>query len=150
MKVRAEMPFVSSLVLIMSHRSSIAVALEFVMSNSNTADTRTNGPSNNRLDNSLETDIAHLNALLLNGSLDGSHETEDLTEILARLDSADGVAKGIEGRLDGLLGTLDNLLSSLETGDEASIVEKTISIEEEQVTVSSTEIKTTDGCTLSR
>jgi hypothetical protein len=119
------------------------------MSNRNTADTGTNGPSNNRLDNSLEADIAHLNTLL-NGSSDGSHETEDLTEILARLDSADGVAKGIEGRLDGILGTLDNLLSSLETGDKASVVEKTITIEEEQVTVSSTEIKSTDGPTLSR
>jgi hypothetical protein len=120
------------------------------MSNNNTADTGTNGPSNNRLDSCLEADIAQLNTLLSDGSLNGSHETEDLMEILARLDSADGVAKGIEGRLDGILGTLDNLLTSLETRDEASIAEKTISIEAEQVTVSSTESRTTDGPTLSR
>ncbi|KAG2351010.1 hypothetical protein BDR05DRAFT_955180 [Suillus weaverae] len=120
------------------------------MSNNTAGDSGTNGPSNNRLDSSLEVDIAHLNTLLLNNSLDGSNETEDLMEILARLDSADGVAEGIEGRLDGLLGTLDNLLTSLETRDEASIAEKTISVEPKQVTVSSTESKTTDGPTLSR
>ncbi|KAG1719449.1 hypothetical protein EDB19DRAFT_698654 [Suillus lakei] len=120
------------------------------MSNNNTADTGTNSTSNNGLDNSLEADIAHLNTLLLNGSLDGSNETEDLMEILARLDSADGVAKGIEGRLDGMLGTLDNLLASLETCDEASIPEKTILVEAERVTVSSTESKTSDGAALSR
>ncbi|KAG1868291.1 hypothetical protein DFJ58DRAFT_742681 [Suillus subalutaceus] len=120
------------------------------MSNNNTADTGTNGHSNNRLDSGLEADIAHLNTLLLNGSLDGGHETEDLMEILARLDSADGVAKGIEGKLEGILGTLDNLLTSLETRDEASIAEKTISVEAERVTVSSTESKTIGGPALSR
>ncbi|KAG1813997.1 uncharacterized protein BJ212DRAFT_1365002 [Suillus subaureus] len=121
------------------------------MSNNNNADTGTNGPLNNRLDSNLEADIAHLNTLLLNGSLDGSHETEDLMEILARLESADGMAKGIEEKLDGILGTLDNLLTSLETRDEASITEKTISEEAERVTTSSTESKTTtDEPTLSR
>jgi hypothetical protein len=119
------------------------------MSNNNTADTGTNGPSNNRLDSSLEADIAHLDTLLLNGSLDGSHETEDLMEILARLDSAEGVAKGIEGKLDGILETLDDLLTSFESRDEASIAEKTILVEAEQVTISSTESKTTDGSNLS-
>ncbi|KAG2099817.1 uncharacterized protein F5147DRAFT_582448 [Suillus discolor] len=117
------------------------------MSNNNTADTGSNGPAINKLDSSLEADIAHLNTLLSNGSLDGSHGTEDLMEMLARLDSADGVAEGIEGRLDGVLGTLDNLLTSLETRDEASIAEKAVSIEAEQVIVSSTESKTTDGPT---
>ncbi|KAG0703684.1 hypothetical protein DFH29DRAFT_773002, partial [Suillus ampliporus] len=94
-----------------------------------TSDTGTNDSSNNRLDGSLDADIAHLNTLLLNGSLDGSNETEDLTEILARLESADGVAQGIDGRLDEILGTLDNLLTSLETRDEAinSENERTIS-----------------------
>lgn len=118
-----------------------------IMSNNNTADTGSNGPPINRLDSNLEADIAHLNTLLLNGSLDGSHETENLMEMLARLDSADGVAEGIEGRLDGILGTLDNLLTSLETRDEASIAEKSVSVEAEQVIVSSTESKTTDGPT---
>ncbi|KAG2155741.1 hypothetical protein DEU56DRAFT_768980 [Suillus clintonianus] len=120
------------------------------MSNNITAGTGTNGSSNNRLDSSLEADIAHLNTLLLNGSLDGSNETDDLMEILARLDSADGVAKGIEGRLDGILGTLDDLLTSLETHDEASIPEKTTSVEAERVIVSSTESKTSDEPVLSR
>ncbi|KAG2136508.1 uncharacterized protein EDB93DRAFT_1168928 [Suillus bovinus] len=121
-----------------------------MMSNNNTAaDTGTHSPSINKLDSNLEADIAHLSTLLLNGSLNGSHGTEDLMEILAHLDSADDVAKGIEGKLDGILGTLDNLLTSLETHDEASIEEKVVSVEAERVIVS-TESKTTDGPTLSR
>lgn len=86
------------------------------MSN-NTATGEHNDPEN------LEADITHLNALLSNGSLNDSSGTDDIAEILAHLESADGVARGIEGRLDELLGTLDNLLTSLEKRDEERIQE---------------------------
>ncbi|OAX39533.1 hypothetical protein K503DRAFT_865347 [Rhizopogon vinicolor AM-OR11-026] len=110
------------------------------MSNNNTADNGHNGPSNKQ-DDSLETDIAHLSTIISNGSLDDSNETDDLMEILARLESADGVARGVEGRLDELLGTLDNLLTSLEPHDEERIPEneKTITVEVERVAVISSE-----------
>ncbi|KAG2365465.1 hypothetical protein BDR07DRAFT_1607451 [Suillus spraguei] len=113
--------------------------------NNSTSDTRTDGPSNNVLDSALETTLAHLNTLT------GSTEEEDIMKILERLDSANGVAKDVEGKLDGILGTLDDLLTSLsKTYAEASIAEETISTETERVTVSSTESKTTDGPALSR
>ncbi|OJA18056.1 hypothetical protein AZE42_05421 [Rhizopogon vesiculosus] len=120
------------------------------MSNNNTADNGHNIPSN-RLDDSLEADITHLSALISNGSLDDSNETDDLKEILARLESADGVAKGVEGRLDELLGTLDNLLTSLEPHDEERIPENetTITVEAEQVAVISSE-SNPSGPTLGR
>ncbi|KAG1742720.1 uncharacterized protein EDB91DRAFT_1247527 [Suillus paluster] len=119
----------------------MALVIAKIMSNNNTTDTETNGPSNSKLDSSLEADIAHLSNLVINGSLDGSNETEDLIEILARLESADGMAQGIEGRLDDILGTLDDLLTSLEADDEAKIMEneKTISVEAERVAVASAE-----------
>jgi hypothetical protein len=108
------------------------------MSN-NTAAGGHNDPSN-RLDENLEADITHLNALLSNGSLNDSSGTDDIVEILARLESADGVARDVEGRLDELLGTLDNLLTSLETRDEERIPENegTITVKAE-FAVTSTE-----------
>jgi hypothetical protein len=44
---------------------------------------------------------------------------------------------------------LDDLLTSFESRDEASIAEKTILVEAEQVTISSTESKATNGSNLS-
>ena len=41
----------------------------------------------------------------------------DDSELLARLNSADTVASGVEARLDEILGTLDDLLASLESKD---------------------------------
>ncbi|KIJ66458.1 hypothetical protein HYDPIDRAFT_166679 [Hydnomerulius pinastri MD-312] len=63
--------------------------------------------------NGLESDVRLLCTLLEGGNRDPTDDSE-LAELLARLDSADGVANGVESRLDELLGTLDNLLSSLE------------------------------------
>lgn len=105
---------------------------------SNNTNDGTNSPSNSNIDDSLE---AHLNALLSNSSLDDSNGTDDLTEILARLESADGIASGVEGRLDELLGTLDNLLTSMETRDDETMPEneRTMTIEAEQVAVIATE-----------
>lgn len=111
------------------------------MSNNNTANNGTNDPSKSRLDSSLEADITQLNSFLLNGSLDHSNETDDLMEALARLESADGIARGVEGRLDELLGTLDDLLTSLEACDEKKTPEneRTIAVEVERVEVIPTE-----------
>jgi hypothetical protein len=62
-------------------------------------------------------------------------------EALARLESADGIARGVEGRLDELLGTLDDLLTSLEACDEKKTPEneRTIAVEVERVEVIPTE-----------
>jgi site-specific recombinase XerD len=66
---------------------------------------------------SIEADIAQLNQLLSQESLDDADEAS-VAELLARLESADGVAEGVENKLDALLGNLDSLLASLEQGDE--------------------------------
>lgn len=45
------------------------------------------------------------------------HKPDDpqVTELLRQLIAADGVAKGVEERLDGIIDNLDILLSSLES-----------------------------------
>ncbi|KAJ6520186.1 hypothetical protein C8R45DRAFT_51868 [Mycena sanguinolenta] len=62
---------------------------------------------------SIERDVAELNELLSKETLDDAGEAS-VAELLARLESADGVAKGVENKLDTLLGNLNNLLASLE------------------------------------
>jgi len=115
---------------------SWTLALIIIMSNNhtNTINNATYDPSDNSLD-------AHLNTLLSNNSSDDSNGTDDLMEILARLESADGIATDVEGKLDQLLGTLDNLLTSLETRNEDTPLEdeRRVTVEAEQVTVIATE-----------
>ena len=115
---------------------SWTLALIIIMSNNhtNTINNATYDPS----DNSLE---AHLNTLLSNNSSDDSNGTDDLMEILARLESADGIATDVEGKLDQLLGTLDNLLTSLEARNEDTPPEdgRRVTVEAEQVTIIATE-----------
>jgi len=51
-----------------------------------------------------------------------------VTELLRQLIAADGVAKGVEERLDGIIDNLDILLSSLESelrSSETLVLEKT-------------------------
>ena len=43
----------------------------------------------------------------------------DVAELLRQLESADGIAKGVETRLDDIIGNLDNLLASLESSGHA-------------------------------
>ncbi|KAF7337556.1 hypothetical protein MSAN_02228900 [Mycena sanguinolenta] len=62
---------------------------------------------------SIERDVAELNELLSKETLDDAGEAS-VAELLARLESADGVAKGVENKLDTLLGNLNNLLAALE------------------------------------
>ncbi|KAK0208990.1 hypothetical protein DFS33DRAFT_1306780 [Desarmillaria ectypa] len=62
---------------------------------------------------SLDDDISLLNSLLSQDNLDESDEAS-VVELMQRLESADGVAKGMESKLDVLLGNLDTLLAVLE------------------------------------
>ncbi|KAJ7269368.1 hypothetical protein B0H12DRAFT_1229506 [Mycena haematopus] len=80
----------------------------------NTSD-RPNGSNTNpaQLTASIEQDVAELNELLSRETLDDAGEAS-VAELLARLESADGIAKGVETKLDTLLSNLDNLLAALE------------------------------------
>jgi hypothetical protein len=65
---------------------------------------------------SLEGDITLLTSLLSqSASVDeGDIEGAELQELLRRLETADGVARGVESRLDEIIGSLDQMLGSLE------------------------------------
>ncbi|KAF8844119.1 hypothetical protein BDN67DRAFT_963212 [Paxillus ammoniavirescens] len=65
----------------------------------------------------LECDVTFLGSLIAESDQNPTNDSE-LSELLARLDSADGMARGVESRLDEILGTLDNLLTSLEPKDD--------------------------------
>lgn len=67
----------------------------------------------------IEEDIAQLTSLLSQDSLDETGEA-NVVELLQRLEAAEGVAKGVESRLDGILGNLDNLLATLESEQASS------------------------------
>jgi hypothetical protein len=63
---------------------------------------------------STEIDVAQLAQLLSQVEPSAESETE-ITDLLHKLESADGIAKGVESRLDDILGNLNSLLASLET-----------------------------------
>lgn len=67
----------------------------------------------------IEADIAELNDLLSKDTLDDAGEAS-VAELLARLETANGVATGVENKLDALLGNLDNLLAALEKKDDSN------------------------------
>ncbi|KAJ7665438.1 hypothetical protein DFH06DRAFT_313480 [Mycena polygramma] len=75
-------------------------------------------PNPDQITAAIEADVAELNELLSRETLDEAGEAS-VEELLARLESADGVAKGVENKLDALLGNLDNLLASLEKNDDS-------------------------------
>ena len=62
---------------------------------------------------SLEAEISQL-ASLLESTESGSDSDAEVAGLLAQLESADGMAQGVESKLDGFLETLDNLVASLE------------------------------------
>lgn len=67
----------------------------------------------------LDADIAMLTSLLATHSGAGDDDERDvegpeLQEMLRRLESEDGVARGMESRLDEIIGSLDRMLGSLE------------------------------------
>lgn len=52
------------------------------------------------------------------GEENGELRMEDVDELIRRLEAANGIAEGVEDKLDGILQHLDGLLSSLEgTGE---------------------------------
>lgn len=68
----------------------------------------------------LEVDVAQLSLLLAQEPT--SEGDTEIAELLQRLESADGMARGVESRLDDILGNLDNMLASLEPSDKDSQV----------------------------
>ncbi|KAI9067220.1 hypothetical protein FKP32DRAFT_1588860 [Trametes sanguinea] len=74
-------------------------------------------PVNEPNANSLEADIALLSNLLSQETDESSH---DVTELLRRLEAAEGIADGVESRLDGIMDHLDSMLSELETRTTAT------------------------------
>jgi len=74
----------------------------------------TNGNANKT--SVLQEDIDLLKSILAQDEQVPStgNDAADLAQLLTRLDSANGVASGIETKLDGVLGNLDRLLESLE------------------------------------
>lgn len=74
----------------------------------------TNGVSKHDANQSnIAGDIALLSALF-DRSADPSDET-DIAELLRQIETAHGVAEGVETRLDGVIDNLDALLDSLES-----------------------------------
>jgi hypothetical protein len=66
---------------------------------------------------SVESDMAKLACLLAqlpDDPPDSEADDPQVTELLLRLATADGVAKGVEERLDGIIGNLDLLITTLE------------------------------------
>ncbi|KAJ3525165.1 hypothetical protein NM688_g8447 [Phlebia brevispora] len=85
---------------------------------------------------SLKADIALLRSLLQNDALTGDPENADepgLEELLQRLETADGIARGVESRLDDIIDHLDELLEGLEphSGELGRIQEQTAVVAEE-------------------
>lgn len=72
-----------------------------------------NGQSNDQghTASTVEEGILQLSSLLSQDPLDAD---ADVMELLRRIDAADGVAQGVESKLDNILDHLDHLLASLE------------------------------------
>ncbi|EKM61826.1 uncharacterized protein PHACADRAFT_204967 [Phanerochaete carnosa HHB-10118-sp] len=66
----------------------------------------------------LDADIALLASLLAQSGDEGDVEGLELQELLQRLETADGVAQGVEHRLDEIIGNLDQMLGGLEDAGE--------------------------------
>lgn len=86
--------------------------------------TKSNGQSNGHTSTSLEADIAQLSALLSQEPSQGDSDV-NVAELMRRIETADGMAEGVENKLDNVLSNLDHLLASLESpeskdGDEES------------------------------
>jgi hypothetical protein len=80
----------------------------------------TNGqaPSNPGMTN-LSADIAQLSSLLSQEPAEGD---ADVAELLRTIEAADGMAQGVESKLDNMLENLDSLLASLESKADANNV----------------------------
>jgi hypothetical protein len=56
-----------------------------------------------------------ISSLMDQHGISDSNDEVDVSELLTRLERADGMAKGVEGRLDEILEDLDRLLESVGT-----------------------------------
>ncbi|KAJ3476203.1 hypothetical protein NLI96_g11316 [Meripilus lineatus] len=76
----------------------------------------------------LETDISILASILSKSTASSDAEDIDVAELLSQLETANGIAEGVESRLDGILQHLDGMLHSLESNpkDAASTLTKDI------------------------
>ena len=64
-------------------------------------------------DTTLQADLTFLSSLLSKEGKDDNADV-DVAALLRQLETADGVAQGVENRIDGILGSLDALLDSLQ------------------------------------
>ena len=82
-----------------------------------------NGTSDSQ-QRTIDNDIALLTSLLSSTNAEGADEHDldgpEIQELLRRLEAADGVAQGVESRLDEIIGSLDGLLGSLESGEASA------------------------------
>lgn len=60
----------------------------------------------------MNANIAQLSSLLVQKPVEGD---TDVAELLRTIETADGMAQGVESKLDSMLENLDNLLVSLES-----------------------------------
>ncbi|CCL98893.1 uncharacterized protein FIBRA_00900 [Fibroporia radiculosa] len=68
----------------------------------------------------LQSEIALLQSIL---SQNGPEDAEaNVAELLRRLETADGIATGVESRLDEIIGNLDNLIGTLEPGAQLETI----------------------------
>ncbi|PCH34167.1 hypothetical protein WOLCODRAFT_160657 [Wolfiporia cocos MD-104 SS10] len=65
---------------------------------------------------SLQADIVLLQSLLAQDGSEGDVEL-NFAELLERLERAEGIVSGVEGRLDEIIGNLDGLLGRFGDGD---------------------------------
>jgi len=80
--------------------------------------TQLNGDEHNtpqqQPNNDLESNVSLLSTLLSQTQAVDEQNPEDVAELLGQLETATGIAMGVEDKLDGIIGHLDNLLNALE------------------------------------
>ncbi|KAG8219373.1 hypothetical protein J3R82DRAFT_291 [Butyriboletus roseoflavus] len=108
------MPVCSTAGFTLRALSSLTMSLDNLHSSSSSNDH--NRPTTEATD--IELGVRLLGSLVAESEVIPADDSE-LLELLARLDSADTVASGVEAKLDGILGTLDDLLTSLELKDDS-------------------------------
>ncbi|KAH9929768.1 uncharacterized protein B0H18DRAFT_174079 [Fomitopsis serialis] len=86
-----------------------------------TSGAQTNGTQSTQPRSALDADIALLQSLLSQEHNDEPESDLDVAEILKRLETADGIAAGLESRLDGIMGSIDSMLGALEPACRARV-----------------------------
>lgn len=88
-----------------------------------------NSGSTDKSASSLVTELEQLQDLLVQDpELEGEAMADpDIAALLQRMQAAEDLSQGVEGKLDGILNNLDNLLASLEAEAERIKAEKEVS-----------------------